>query len=362
MQPIYTSSTRDVVNRGPLGRLLITTQAVDLDDPVLGFFHNWIVEFAKHCESVEVICLKEGRHNLPGNVRVHSLGKETGRSRIKYLLNFYRYIFSARSKYDAVFVHMNQEYVLLGGLWWRLWGKKVVLWRNHKMGSWQTKVAAHLAQVVCYTSPAAYVAHFKNAVKMPIGIDTDIFKPPNTLPQTDSILFLGRLDPVKKCAEFMTVLETLVEPGAPFHADIYGEPTIVGDLYAEAFLTRAKLLQNTGFVTPYGAIANEKTPAVYAAHAIYVNLTPSGSFDKTIGEAMASGCILVVANEVLRGVIPDEFIVDPNDTNKVASTIKMILSMSDEARDSISKVTREYIVKSHSLILLTSRVMDVLNV
>lgn len=41
-------------------RLLILTQAVDLDDPVLGFFHRWIVEFAKRFDTIEVICLKAG--------------------------------------------------------------------------------------------------------------------------------------------------------------------------------------------------------------------------------------------------------------------------------------------------------------
>src|SRR5580704_11376753 len=96
-------------------RLLICTQAVDLDDPVLGFFHRWIAELSKRCERVHVICLKEGRHELPANVFVHSLGKEGGRSRVKYLLNFYRYIRELRGEYDAVFVHMNSEYVVLGG-------------------------------------------------------------------------------------------------------------------------------------------------------------------------------------------------------------------------------------------------------
>ena len=56
-------------------RLLICTQTVDLNDPVLGFFHGWIAAFSRHCESVHVICLKEGRHSLPANVFVHSLGK-----------------------------------------------------------------------------------------------------------------------------------------------------------------------------------------------------------------------------------------------------------------------------------------------
>ncbi|MCR4280769.1 MAG: hypothetical protein NUV88_00330, partial [Candidatus Kaiserbacteria bacterium] len=57
-------------------KLLITTQAIDLDDPIMGFFCRWVEEFSKHCASVHVICLKEGRRSLPANVQVHSLGKE----------------------------------------------------------------------------------------------------------------------------------------------------------------------------------------------------------------------------------------------------------------------------------------------
>ena len=31
-------------------KLLIITQKVDSADPILGFFHQWVEEFAKHCE------------------------------------------------------------------------------------------------------------------------------------------------------------------------------------------------------------------------------------------------------------------------------------------------------------------------
>src|SRR5665213_2769000 len=166
-------------------RLLICTQAVDLDDPVLGFFHRWLEEISKHSETVHVICLKEGRHDLPKNVFVHSLGKESGRSRIKYLTRFFRYIREFRSEYDAVFVHMNAEYVVLGGLLWRLWGKRIGLWRNHKQKSFFTSIAVRLSEFVCYTSPEAFVARFKNSVQMPIGIDT-IFFTPSTDAKSDS--------------------------------------------------------------------------------------------------------------------------------------------------------------------------------
>ena len=39
-------------------KLLIVTQAVDTEEPALGFFVRWIEELAKRVESVEVICLK----------------------------------------------------------------------------------------------------------------------------------------------------------------------------------------------------------------------------------------------------------------------------------------------------------------
>ena len=106
-------------------RLLIITQKVDKNDPILGFFHRWIEEFAKHCESVIVICLQKGEYNLPQNVKVLSLGKESKHSNIRYIVCFYMYLWQERNNYDSVFVHMNQEYVILGACFWKLWYKKV---------------------------------------------------------------------------------------------------------------------------------------------------------------------------------------------------------------------------------------------
>ena len=61
-------------------KLLICTQKVDTNDDNLGFFHDWIKEFARHCEKVTVICLYKGEYGLPKNVIVKSLGKENTHS------------------------------------------------------------------------------------------------------------------------------------------------------------------------------------------------------------------------------------------------------------------------------------------
>src|SRR3990167_9977863 len=115
-------------------KLLIITQKVDVNDDILGFFHGWLEKFAKKFSKLTVICLEKGEYVLPQNVEVLSLGKEAGKSRLKYIFRFYKYIFKYRDDYDAVFVHMNPEYVVLGGLFWKIMRKKILLWYNHTYG------------------------------------------------------------------------------------------------------------------------------------------------------------------------------------------------------------------------------------
>src|SRR3989338_1489201 len=140
-------------------KLLIFTQKVDLHDPILGFFHGWIEKLAERAELISVICLQKGLFNLPKNVTVYSLGKNAdgrglrrGFAWIKYIVNLYRYLFLIRGSYDKVFVHMNQEYVLLVGLYWKLKNIPVYLWRNHPKGSILTRLAVLLSMKVFCTS------------------------------------------------------------------------------------------------------------------------------------------------------------------------------------------------------------------
>lgn len=336
-------------------RLLILTQAIDTDDRALGFFHRWVEEFAARFDALEVVCLKEGVHALPHNVRVYSLGKEKGRSRAKYIFNFYRHVLSLR--YDAVLVHMNEEYVLLGGWWWRLRGKKVVLWRNHKMGSWRTRLAVRLSSAVCYTSPDAFVAPYAKAVRMPVGIDTDFFKPASRVPAGGTILFLGRVDPVKKVEVFVGALVLLA---APAHVELYGSPTEPGSPYAAAIAAQAQPLALCGVLAMHPGVPHERTAELYRSHAIYVNLTPSGSFDKTIGEAMASGCAVVCANAAVRDVLPGELFVREITPAAAAAALGAALGLGDAARAELARRNRDYVEREHSLKLLAGRLQAIL--
>jgi glycosyltransferase involved in cell wall biosynthesis len=335
-------------------KILIVTQAVDLDDPVLGFFHRWLEVFATRFDSIEVICLKEGKHALPANVRVHSLGKENGRPRfgaLTYAIRFKLLAWRLHRDYDAVFVHMNEEYMLIAGLLWYLLKKKVVLWRNFRYGSWMTPLAARLAHTVCYTSAESFTRRYANSVQMPIGIDTGLFAPAAAEPAPDSILFFGRLDEIKKPHVFLEALHLVREKGVPFSADIVGDPTAGNEAYAEELKKKYGADPSVIF---HSGTTNQGAVGVYQAHAIYVNLTPPGSFDKTIGEAMAAGCIVVAANDAVKENLPLESFVSVT-PESAATGIEAMLALPAAARERARIAARDYIIRTHSLELLADR-------
>ena len=265
--------------------LLILTQKVNKNDPILGFFHRWIEEFSKKFEKVTVICLEKGEYNLPSNVKVYSLGKESGKSKIKYVKNFLNLILGLHKEYDSVFVHMNQEYILLGGFIWKILRKKIYFWRNHQFGNTFTRIAVWFADKVFCTSKFAFVAKYKKTILMPVGINTNVFKSEIRNPKSEirnKILFLGRMDTIKKPDLLVEALNILDKKGIDFVCDFYGNPTPDTGDYFESLKNKVEKLNLKNKINFYKSVPNYETPKIYREHNIYVNLTPSGSFDKTI--------------------------------------------------------------------------------
>ncbi len=305
-------------------KLLIITQKVDENDDVLGFFHRWIEEFAKHCEQVTVICLYEGEYHLPKNVKVLSLGKEEGVSRLTYLSRFYKYIWHEHKNYNNVFVHMNQEYVLLGWSLWKLWNKKIFLWRNHAKGDWMTHLAVLFSDKVFCTSPQSFTARFKKTKIMPVGVDIDFFKPDSSVQKKfNSILFLGRIAPVKNVDIFVEVLKELKDKGVEFFATIAGGSSSKDIDYEKMIRDKVLLCGLGDRVTFTGAVPQKDTLKLYREHELYVNLTPSGSLDKTIFEAIASGLKILTLNTFFVGKLPKSWIAtNPQDLESLVLKIK----------------------------------------
>ncbi len=339
-------------------RLLIITQKVDTNDSVLGFFHGWIAEFAKQCTSIVVICLEKGAYQLPANVRICSLGKEERRSRWSYMIRLYKYMWSLRGEYDAVFVHMNQEYVLLGGLLWKCMGKPIFMWRNHAKGTMVTRIAVALSSKVFCTSPQSFTARFAKTSLMPVGIDTELFSPDSSaIRKRDSIVCLGRISPVKKIEDIIVGVAALSHECASARLIIVGDPTPDAHDYYERLkrLVRDMGLTNTVSFEP--AVRHDDVPVYYQSNEIYVNATPAGSADKTIFEAMACGTLVVVRNE---GMVKDvsEGGYAFTDGTSLAATLKKIIAIDVGQKNSIGTYLRTYVMNKHSLTVLASQLIS----
>lgn len=279
-------------------RLLVVTQVIDTQDPVLGFFVEWVRALASRFDRVVVICLKRGAYDLPSNVTVYSLGKEEGNvSRFVYGRRFLHLIWSHRHEYDAVFVHMNQEYLLLYGWLWRLLRKKMYLWRNHYAGSFLTDVAALFCTNVFCTSKHSYTARYKKTIVMPVGVNTDRFRLDAHIPRTArSVLWLGRIAPSKRVEVLLDALDILQSRGVQFAATIVGSPLPEHEAYYRALKQRVATSTFSEQVTFKQGVPNAETPNLYRAHQVFVNTSPSGMLDKTIFEAAGSGCTLLASS------------------------------------------------------------------
>lgn len=343
--------------------LLIITQVLDTEHPILGFFVRWIEEFSKHCTSVIVVCLQEGKHALPKNVRVLSLGKEGGVSRLKYLKRFYQYIWRERKNYDAVFVHMNQIYILLGGLLWRLLGKRVALWYAHGSVPFSLLLSIPLVHTV-FTS-TKYGFRSKTRKLRIVGQGIDLLQFPYREHDADDVfraITIGRISPVKN-------LEILIDAVALTHLrGLSCRLTVVGD--ADGPLARAykhRLIEQVrgrdleSSVTWKGSQPHEVIPSLLAAHDVFLHASKTGSLDKTVLEAFAVGTLPITCDATLSHELPDDLksicITSSGDVESYVRALMNIHALSATESDRLRLAGRQYVEKNHSLEQLVPRIL-----
>lgn len=327
-------------------RLLICTQTVDKNDPVLGFFHQWIEELAPHYEHISVVCLRAGQHSLPSNVSVYALPNGGKLVRARSFLKYIRSI-----SYDAVFVHMNQEYLLLAGWLWRLQHKPVYFWRNHYAGSLLTDVAATFCKKVFYTSRASYTAKYTHAAQMPVGVDVKTFAPVvGVVRQPRSILFLSRMAPSKRPHVLTQALRILTEKGISYTASFYGSPLPQDEEYYKKLKTSVEGLP----VTFYPGLPNHETPAIYSGHEIFVNCSASGMYDKTLFEAAACGCIVLASSGDFKELAGQEFSFADGDAEALAAKLQEMLPYGEKKWQEVSE-TLSRVITNNTLGVLVEK-------
>jgi glycosyltransferase involved in cell wall biosynthesis len=340
-------------------KLLIITQIVDDRDSNLGFFCGWITEFAKHCGQVTVICLQEGEHALPSNVKVFSLGKEKGSSRLARVFRFYKYIYTQRKNYDAVFVHMNPEYILLGSFLWRWWHKPVSLWYAHKSVTWKLYHALKRVTHVFSVSDTSFMIPTPKLIAMGHGIDTKRFKPGMHTESTRlRIATAGRIAESKHLIEMLSMLDVLYARKETFTFAIVGAPvTKAEEAYAMKLQAAIAKRPYSADVHMIGIIAHHDLPAFLCEQDIVLNFSTTGNMDKAGLEALACGVPLLATNPAFAPLLaPYGLYVESGRSEDAADALQKFMNRSDKA--AVVATLRNKVIQEHSLANLIPHILS----
>ncbi len=288
-------------------KLLFLTQVLDADDAVLGFVPRWIEAFARRVESVRVVALEVGNTSgLPANVDWREIGRE---GQVRRWFRYRRALNEALGKdgFDAVLAHMVPRYALLADGPARRHGARLYLWYTHAAVDARLVRASNVVLKVFTASPESLRIDTPRRVVTGHGIDLHHFasrEEDRALPPR--ILAVGRLTPAKDPLTVIEAVRRLAGAGRELRLDLVGGGLTVADREYGARVRQA--LAESGIqdkVALVGEVPYRDIAGWYSRSSVVVNASFTGSIDKVVLEAMASGRPFVSCNEAVPPLVAD---------------------------------------------------------
>jgi len=272
----------------------------------------------------------QGETDLPPNVRVISLGKERGVSRLARAIRFGQAMAASISEADGVLAHMSPTFAIAAAPFAKLRHLPLIMWYTHRHVDFKLRLATALCDAIVTASLESFRLPTPKLKVLGHGIDPEQFFPSETrLPTKPPLLLaVGRLSPIKRYELLIAAVKLLRTRRVPFHCAIAGEAPPGGDSYAASLRTLAE-----GQVEFLGAVPHEAIPLWYHRSALAVNLCPTGGLDKAVLEALFCARPVVVTNQSfapLLGEMSEKWLVK-EEVFIIAATIESILANPAEA-------------------------------
>jgi glycosyltransferase involved in cell wall biosynthesis len=349
-------------------QLLLFNLAIDADDPILGFTTGWIRVLAQQVEFVHVITMRAGRLEVPANVRVHSVGKEKGHGEPRRVIEFYKILAQIlrEERVDVCFSHMMPLFSIMACPILKLKGIPIITWYAHPKVTRILKIAHRLSDRMVASVATAYPYKHDKLTAIGQGIDIDLFSADAGIlaEEPSMILCVGRLSPVKDHPTLLRAAWLLRHNcGRPFRVVIIGGPATARDKsYVFSLHQQVKQLGLEKTVCFEPALSMDRLPLWYRRSTVTVNMTPTGSGDKVVWEAMACGRLCVVANEGFiqtLGAYANQCLFRYGDPEQLAERLRWALSLSNHERARIGHFFREQVVANHCLERLAEKLMQI---
>jgi glycosyltransferase involved in cell wall biosynthesis len=339
-------------------RPLMITQKVDLDDDILGYVHGWIDRLAARVDHLHVLALWVGRHELPGNVTVYSMGKEGGAGRLKRLVRFAQVTghLASGGKIDVIFAHQCPRYAILAVPYARLYQLPLVMFYAHRNVDLELRIAHRLVDQVATSVSTGFMLSSKKVITVGQGIDLNHFRLASPGDREGAtVVSVGRLSPIKDYETLIRSIDILrrrYEIDSP-KAVIVGGPINERDW---RYLDKLKrLVEELGLakcVEFVGPVPHSQVPGYLQKASIIVNLCPTGAVDKAALEGMACGRPVVVCNEGFRPTLGSHaplLLFAEGDPVDLAAHLADLLRLPVAERDEIGLSLREAVLTQHNV-------------
>lgn len=224
----------------------------------------------------------------------------------------------AAFKPDVCFIHMTHRWGYRIAPYLRARGIPVLLWYAHGSTTFGLRLATLGVSRIVTSTPEGF--RIDTPKKRVIGqaIDTQMFTiPPDRAPARE-IVTVGRVSRRKRTLLLIEAMAQLVRrPGFAEARLIIVGPELTADdkAYRGEIEARIAGLGIGDNVRLAGPMQQADTAALYRTAALHVNVSETGSMDKTVMEALSCGCPVLTSNEAFFDVLagwPDMLIRSPN--------------------------------------------------
>ena len=343
-------------------KLIVIVQRIDANDDNLSFFHRMLEKFSEKLEKVYAICLWEGEHRLPSNIEVFSLGKEKGYSKIRQFFRLQKALLKYLPEVDGVYAHMGSIFAISSYLLTKIFKKRLVLWYAHGALPWKLRLAEKLVDSIVTSSLAGCRLKSKKVKVSGQGIDIEKFKIQNSKFKIQNskftILYAARLVPVKDHKTLIKAIDILVNQKniKNIRARILGTPLLDSQKeYLENLKQLVKIYTLDGYIEFLPGVPYNRMPEQFQWADLFVNPSHTGSLDKVVLEAMASGCLVLTCNEAYKEILAEKYMFKKGCAEDLAVKIAdLMAAQRDEA-------LREIVVKNHNLDNLVDKIISEFN-
>lgn len=296
-------------------KLLLVNFAMDRRSPVLAWQQRVAHRLAQQCEQVTVLTGHAGEFESAPNLEVHAVPKFFARwpGRVlgaKKLMNVPVGRWCRRRRFDACFMHMTYEWSYLLEPTLRRWNLPVLLWYAH--GTVTPALHRALAAVdrVVTSTPEGFRIPSPKVRVIGQAIDTDLFQLRAKAADRNVILYVGRISPRKRIDLLIDVMAVLRKQprSAGFVLRLVGPVLNAGDeTYLAEMKAKAAALGLASSVEFRGPLGQWELPAAHEGVFTHLNVSETGSMDKTVMESLAMGCPVLTCNEAIVPVLREAF-------------------------------------------------------